>query len=258
MSRQDLALILELTKRDFSERFAGSILGASWAIIYPLVNLSIYIIVFGQIMGARLPGTAGMYSYGIYVAVGLIPWACFANVVGRSTSIFLDRKHIISKVNTAMPAFIIYIALSESITFLISLAILGLFLAFTGQTFHSAMLYIPLLFAIQQTLAMGLGLLLASLTVFFRDVREITGVLLQIWFWGTPIVYLIDILPDIFKGLVRFNPLYIIIDSYHRIFVFNEHLAFSSLAALSLVALGLCGFSFLLFRYLEKDIRDFL
>ncbi len=258
MSRQDLALILELTKRDFSERFAGSILGASWAIISPLVNLSIYIIVFGKIMGARLPGTADMHSYGVYVAVGLIPWACFANVVGRSASIFLDKKHIISKVNTAMPAFIIYIALSESITFLISLALLCCFLVFTGYTFHSAMLYVPLLFALQQIMAMGIGLFLASLTVFFRDVREMTGVLLQVWFWGTPIVYLIGILPEIFKGLVRFNPLFIIIDSYHRIFVFNKGLAFDSLAALSLVALVTCCFSYIVFRFLEKDIRDFL
>ena len=258
MSTQGISFILELTKRDFTERFAGSVLGSLWAIIWPLVNLSIYIIIFGKMMGGRLPGTSDMHAYGVYLAVGLIPWTCFSSVIARSASVFLDKKHIITKVNTSLPSFLIYINLSETITFLISMGILFVFLISQGYEFHSRLLFLPFLYCLQQFLAMGIGLFVASLTVFMRDFREMTGVVLQLWFWFTPIVYLFDILPGMVKRVVVFNPAFILIESYHKIFVFNTNPSIRSLMILSGISVVIGCFSYFMFRYLEKDIRDFL
>ena len=258
MASLNLSYIIEITRRDFAERFAGSIFGSLWAVIWPLVNLFIYIVIFGKVMGARLPGTSDMNAYGVYLATGLIPWTAFAATINRCTSVFLEKKHIITKVNTSFLSLLLYINLSECITYVISMAVFFVILAFQGHEFNRLLWLVPFLFYLQQLLALGIGLFAAVLNVFIRDVREITGVILQLWFWFTPIVYTQDILPGIVQKLVAWNPAYIMIASYHRIVVFNTPPPFKSLVILTVITHLILFFSFLMLRYLEKDIRDFL
>ncbi len=252
------ALIWELTKRDFSERFAGSILGSLWALIWPIVNLFIYIVIFGKIMGARLPGRNSMHAFGIYLAAGLIPWTAFATSISRCASVFLDKKHIISKMRVSLPSLLIYVNLSESITFLISMVLFFIVLALSGFNFSQRLLLLPFIYYLQMLFVFGAGLIAATLTVFFRDSREITNVILQLWFWFTPIVYVRDILPDVVKKIVFYNPAYVIIESYQRIFVFDDDPAYSSLILLCILTHLMIFISYFLFRMLEKEIRDTL
>lgn len=258
MSILNASFIIEITRRDFAERFAGSVLGSLWAVIWPLVNLFIYIVIFGKIMGARLPGTSDMNAYGVYLAAGLIPWTAFASTITRSASVFIDKKHIISKVRTSLPSLLLHITLSETITYIISMVVFCVILVFQGHDFHRGVLLVPFLYYILQVLALGLGLFAAVLNVFIRDVREITGVILQLWFWFTPIVYIPEILPGVVRKLLIFNPAYVVVQSFQRIFVFNDYPPFRALVLLTVIAHLLVAFSFLMFRYLEKDIRDFL
>jgi lipopolysaccharide transport system permease protein len=251
-------LIWDLTKRDFSERFAGSILGAIWAFIWPLVNLFIYIVIFGQFMGGRLPGSSDVYAYSIYLSVGLIPWTCFAASISRSSTVFLEKKHIISKVDVSLPSLLVFINLSEIITFIITNAFLFCFLVVTNYEFSLKLLLLPFIFFLQQILAFGLGLLSATLTVFLRDLKEVVGIILQLWFWFTPIVYVSGILPDVVRSVLVFSPTFIITESYHRIFVFNDYPAVTSLVILTAITHVILFASYALFRALEKEVRDFL
>ena len=145
LSALNISFIIEITKRDFAERFAGSVLGSLWAIIWPIVNLFIYIVIFGKIMGARLPGTSNMNAYGIYLAAGLIPWTAFAATISRSTSAFIGKKHIITKINTSLPSLLLHINLSETITYIISMIVFFIILAFQGYEFHKSLLLLPFL-----------------------------------------------------------------------------------------------------------------
>ena len=258
MAGLSASLVWDLTRRDFSERFAGSILGSVWAIIWPLVNLFIYIAIFGKLMGGRLPGSSDIYSYSIYLSVGLIPWASFAATISRSSTVFLDKKNIITKISISLPSLLLFINLSETITFVISSLFLFSFLFFTGYEFHSHLLLLPFIYYLQQLLAFGLGLLSATLTVFLRDLKEVVGIILQLWFWFTPIVYVTDILPDFVKGILVFNPAFILIECYHRIFVFNDYPAMQSMIFLTAIAHFILFVSYALFRALERDVRDFL
>ncbi len=258
MSTLNISYIMEITRRDFAERFAGSVLGSLWTIIWPMVHLFIYIVIFGKVMGARLPGTSQMNAYGIYLAAGLIPWTAFAATITRSASVFLEKKHIITKVNTSFSSLLLHINLSETITYGITMLVFFIILAFQDYTFHRSFWLIPFLYYLQQLLALGLGLFAAILNVFIRDVREITGVVLQLWFWFTPIVYIPEILPSVLQKLMAYNPAYVIITSFHRIFVFNDYPPFRALVLLTVITHAVLFFSFLMLRYLEKDIRDFL
>ena len=226
--------------------------------IWPLVSLFIYIVIFGRIMGGRLPGNSAIYAYGVYAASGLIPWVAFSTTVARSSSLFVDKRNIISKINISLPSLLLYVNLSETITFLISLILLFLFLFLGENRISERILLLPFIFYLQQLFAFGLGLLAATLNVFVRDLKEVVGIVLQLWFWFTPIVYVQDILPDLVKKIIVFNPAYVLIESYHRIFIFQEPIPLRGLLLMTLLTHGLVFFSYFTFRRLQKDLRDFL
>ena len=258
MTALRIPFILELARRDYIERYAGSVLGWVWALIWPLVPLFIYIVIFGKFMGGRLPGKSGVYAYSIYVSAGLIPWLTFSNSIARGCNIFLEKRDIISKVNVSLPSLLIFAHLSEILTFVITLGFFFTFLIISNYDFTHYLYFLPVIFYLQQILAFALGLLTATLNVFIRDLKEIVGIVLQLWFWFTPLVYVTEILPEFVKNLLVFNPAFILVESYHRIFVYNSYPQFSSLVILTIISHGILLFAYMLFRYLEKDVRDFL
>lgn len=253
-----MSLLIELTKRDFTERYSGSVLGVFWTFIWPLVNIFVYTVIFSQVMGARLQGTSSTYSYGIYLIAGILPWTAFANTVSRSATIFADKKGIISKIKVSLPSLPLYIVMSESITFLITLFIYMVFLLMTGTPLRITLVFLPVIYLVQQIFAFSLGFLITIFHVFIRDLKEITGIVLQLWFWFTPIVYVYDILPAFAKNLVAFNPAFLFIKAYQDIFVLNQVPEFVNLMKLSIMAHLFLLAGYVIFKKLERDIRDFL
>lgn len=251
-------LLVELTKRDFTERYAGSVLGLFWTFIWPLVMIFIYTFIFSRVMGARLPGLGSTYSYGVYLVAGLSGWTAFANSVSRSTTVFIDKKPVISKIRMSLPMLPLYIVISESITYGITMVIYFVFLLLIKAPIHRSIVLLPFIFMVQQIFAYSLGLLTAVLQVFIRDLKELVGIVLQIWFWFTPIVYLVDILPGFARKFMLCNPAFLFIDSYHRIFYMGETPDIKLLLILTILAHGLFFIAFWLFKKLEKDVRDFL
>lgn len=254
----NLRLLLELVKRDFTEKYVGSVLGLWWSFVWPLVNIFIYTVIFSKVMGAKIQGIPSTYSYGLYLAAGLIPWNAFSSTILRASNVFIEKRHIITKIPISLPILPFSIVLSESITFLISISIFIVVLTFLGVGFSSLAFLIPLVYLFQQILAYALGLLFAVLNVFIRDIKEIVNVIVQIWFWFTPIVYVIDILPDKVKELICLNPIYAFIQVYQKAFVTKEQIDYILLSVYGGVSLLLLLISYLVYRKLEKDIRDFL
>lgn len=253
-----MPLLWELAKRDLWERYSGSSLGALWSIIYPLVTVFIYLVIFANIMGAKLPGSSNVYSYGIYLIAGIIPWTAFANTVLRSSTVYLDRRNIISKISVDINCFPLYLVISESIVFVITMTIFTVFLLITGYQFSFVYLLIPILLLLQQLFAYGLGSILGMLVVFLRDMKETVNVIFQFWFWLTPIVYVIEIMPDFIRPLVAFNPAYWFIGGYQQIISYNTAPDVVFLLELLILSLLLLFGKIRLMRLLERDIRDLI
>lgn len=254
----NLSLLIELTKKDFTEKYSGSVLGVIWSFIWPLVNIFIYTIIFAKVMGARLPGDSSTYSYGIYLVAGLVPWTLFASTVSRTSTLFVDKKHIITKIRVSLPTLPLYIVMSESITFIITLSFYIIFLIITGTQLHKTLILLPFIFLIQQIFAFALGFFIAILHVFIRDLKEVIGIVLQLWFWFTPIVYVVDIVPDYVKGYFSYNPTYMFVKAYQDIFIFGQITNFNYLIRLTVLSHLLLLISYLIFKRLEKDVRDCL
>ena len=251
-------LIIELAKRDFIERYSGSALGFVWSFIYPLINILIYMIIFGSLMGARLPGMSSVWGYGVYLIVGLVPWTAFANTVTRASTVFLDKKNIVAKIHVDLPTLPLFIVISESVTFVVTLVIFLIILALTGFSFSLYLLLIPVLYVIQQVLAYALGFFLAMFVVFLRDLKEVVSIGFQIWFWFTPIVYVFDILPKPAQEILFLNPMLSLISAYHDIFVYQKMPSFYYISIVLASSIVLILLDYAIFKKLEKDIRDFI
>ncbi len=254
----NIHLLIELTKRDFIDRYSGSILGVSWSFIWPMVNIFIYTVIFSKVMGARLPGVSNAYSYGTYLVAGLVPWMAFASTMSRASCVFVEKKHIISKIRVSLPSLPLYVVLSESITFVITFSIFILFLFLTSSPFSNTMLLLPVIYLAQQLFAYALSFFIAIFHVFFRDLKEVVGIIVQIWFWFTPIVYVVDIVPEYVRDYLVYNPAYLFIRAYQDIFIFGRLPNFIYLAILIFLSLAILLLSYYLFKKLEKDIRDFI
>lgn len=254
----DGAIVWQLARKDLLDRYAGSVLGGLWAFIQPLLNMLVFILVFSQIMRARLPEATGSHSYSIYLIAGLLGWIAFASTVSRATTMFLDQAAVIGKVRVGLGVFPVAILVSDMVIYAISFGLFLVFLLLVQHPLGVWMLALPLVFALQQAFAAGLGLVLGSLSVFLRDIKEGVGVVLQLWFWLTPIVYVADILPEPAAALLWLNPMYPVIDAYHRIVLFDRA---PDLPGLVLLAVG-AGMLLLLGRWLlgrlERDIRDLI
>jgi len=254
----NFSLIIELAKRDFIEKYSGSALGFGWSFIYPLINILIYMVIFGSLMGARLPGMSSVWGYGIYLIAGLVPWMAFANTVTRSSTVFLDKKNIISKIHVDLPTLPLFIVLSETITFCVTFSIFLLILLVTGFVFTPLLLLIPVVYIIQMVFAYSLGFILAMFVVFLRDLKEVVSIGFQIWFWFTPIVYVFEILPPQVQQILLWNPMLPVISAYHDIFVYQRMPSFYYLAIVLIISILLIVLDYAIFKKLEKDIRDFI
>ncbi|MGV8108460.1 ABC transporter permease [Methanospirillum sp.] len=254
--KNQFPLLWELSKRDLWERYSGSSLGALWSVIYPLVTVFIYLVIFASIMGAKLPGSSNFYSYGIYLIAGVIPWTAFASTVMRVSTVYLDKKNIISKIPVDLNCFPLYIVMSESMIFAITFTIFFGFLFVTGYSFTPLIMIIPIIFVIQQLFAYALGSILGILVVFVRDLKEAINVIFQFWFWLTPIVYVADILPDYAQPLTGMNPAYWFIGGYQQIMSYQEIPDLGVLMVLLFVTIVLMLLKIKFMRMMERDIRD--
>jgi lipopolysaccharide transport system permease protein len=177
-----------------------------WNILHPLVQIAIYTLIFSQVMGARLGGSASPFAFSIYLCAGLLPWVVFAEVINRCTSVFWDNANVVKKI--AFPKILLhtYIFVAGAVNLAILVSLFLIFLAYFQElpTLQAILVWGGML-ALQLVFALGIGLLTSVLNVFFRDMAQIVGVLLQFWFWLTPIVYVPDILPAAFRGLLAYN-----------------------------------------------------
>ena len=249
--------ILASVAREFNAKYRSSLLGAIWSVLNPLTMIFIYTFIFSQLMRASLPGWQGdQYAFSIYLCAGVITWSFFADVVTRLSTVFTDNATIVKKTLVPKVCLPVIVFGGAGINLLITTSIFFIFLVLVGRWPGAvALLAIPLLF-LQSVFAAGLGVLLGVLHVFFRDVAQFTGVVLQLWFWLTPIVYPMSVLPENARGLIEGNPITPLIAAYQGVFLYEREPDWVSLAPLTVIAILLLWISYRLFMRRLGDLID--
>jgi lipopolysaccharide transport system permease protein len=248
--------VLGSVKRDFQSRYRNSLLGAAWAVINPLAMIIVYTVIFSQVMRSRLPEADHPFAYSIYLCSGILTWSYFAEVIVRGQNIFIENANLLKKINFPRVSLPVINVLNTTINFLIGFSLFIVFLlvagAWPGWAFFAA---IPIL-VVQTLLAIGIGTTLGVLNVFFRDVGQLCNVLIQFWFWFTPVVYPVTILPQPLQNVLSLNPMYAVVVSYHEIFVFGRMPDWNVLIYPSVLAIALCLLGASVFRRHLADMVD--
>lgn len=243
-------------KREFQSKYSNSLLGATWTVINPLAMIVVYTVIFSQVMHARLPSIDNRFAYSIYLCAGSLTWGFFAEVVGRGQNIFIDNANLLKKINFPRVCLPVIAVLNAAVNFAI---IFGLFLSFLIMIGHwpgvVALASVPVLLT-QLLFAVGLGITLGVLNVFFRDVGQFFGIFLQFWFWFTPIVYPTEILPEKIKSLMQLNPMYPLMQAYQAIYVSGLSPNWLSLLYPFVSGLILCAAGISLFRQKSGEMVD--
>lgn len=243
-------------RREFQSRYRNSLLGAAWNIINPLAMIFIYTVVFASVMRAKLPGVNSTFAYSIYLCSGILAWGFFTEVVNRNQTLFLDNANLLKKINFPRVVLPTIVVLNASINFgIVALLFMG-FLVLSGSFPGWAILATIPVLILQTLLAVGLGLSVGVLNVFFRDIGQFVSLLLQFWFWLTPIVYPASILPDFAKPFVAYNPMTPVVASYQSIFVHGVWPDWHALGATTAIAITLCMLAFYLFHKHAADLVD--
>ncbi len=244
-------LTTNLVARDLKTKYRGTVLGVFWSLLNPLLLMLVYTVLFSKI--ARLP----IPRYPVFLLAGLVPWNAFAQSLTNATTSVVDNAGIVRKVYFPLEILPISAVLSASVNFLISLVLLAVLAIVFGVPLGLSLLLLPVLLALQIAFTIGLGSLLAAGDVFFRDVQYFLGVLVLVWFFGTPVVYSLDLVPAGLRPLFEANPMAWLVTSYQSLWYYGRTPEWTSLGAFTVVALvtlavGLLGYGRLKRRFAEE------
>jgi lipopolysaccharide transport system permease protein len=248
--------ILGSVKREFQAKYSNTMLGAVWNVLSPLAMILVYTLIFAQVMHNRLPGATGEYAYSIYLCAGVLTWGLFAEITGRGVSMFIEQANLIKKVSFPRICLPIITVLNALVNFGIIFGLFLLFLAVSGQWPGWSIFALAPLLVLQVLLAIGLGMTLGVLNVFFRDVGQFFTIVLQFWFWLTPIVYPASIIPDNMRHYLAWNPMTAVIQSYQNLLTAGQLPDWPRLLPAAVLALLLCAFGLRLFRKRAGEMVD--
>ncbi|MFP4273164.1 MAG: ABC transporter permease [Halothiobacillaceae bacterium] len=227
--------ILLAIRNDLFDQFARSRFGALWALLGPLAMVAIYAFVLSNVLAAKLPGVTGVYGYAVYLMAGLLAWNLFNDTVTRVMTVFPGYGAVLKKARIPKIALPVVAAGSAMVNNLFLFLAIMFILVLVGHGWNPALAFVPLMMCAVMLLGVGLGLVLGVLNVFVRDIGQAVPIVLQLWFWLTPIVYPVSIVPERFRHLFELNPVYPLVTMYQDIFL---HGAVAVDIRLGLVLLG--------------------
>ena len=255
-------LLRTLVRRDLEAKYKGSVLGNLWPLVNQLSQLLIYTYVFSIVLKVKL-SLHGIpendFTFGLWMFAGLLPWIAFVGGLTQSANSVISQPNLVKKVVfplALLPLVPIFSSFIESAFGLIALIF---FVALTTHTLHPTLSLLPLVWLTQILLTAGFGYLCAGLTVFLRDIPQTLGVLLNIWFYMTPIIYPASSIPENFREYVFWlNPIAAISEIYRDIILVGEVKHWSEWAVASLISAVIFYFGLTVYRKLRPAFADVL
>jgi len=243
---------------DFKSRLSHTRFGVAWVVLQPLAQVVIFATILSNVLGARLQGTSSKYGYVGYLMAGTACWSLFSDIVQRCMTVFIDNGALLKKIQfprITLAAVVVGIASVNNLAY-IAIVLLALPLMAVYPGIHYV--WLPVLMIMTISLAAGIGLFLGTLNVFARDIGQTVSVLLQFWFWMTPIVYPISIVPEAFRSTLALNPVFPLVVGYQNVLLYSTAPPAHQLMWLTLVVLLLLAAAMFVFRRASAEMVDVL
>jgi ABC-2 type transport system permease protein len=262
-------LLWNLTLRELRSRFKRSTLGWLWSVINPLASIAIYALVFGVFLKVEPPvgDPSGLHVYGFFLVCGLLPWTYLTNSLNGAAASIVVNEGLVKKVYFPRSVLPTASTLAWLAAFGVELSVLGIVLLIAGNMVLPWIPVVVVLMVLETGFVLGLGLFLSAANAYFRDVQHFLAILLNIWFYATPILYPSDQIPEDFDLLgvtiplrdlmVTFNPMAVFVDAYRAVLydltwpTLNQWAAMLVMSALTLT-LGAAAFQRLEPRLAEE------
>ncbi len=244
-------MIAGLVKKDLRGRYKGSVLGFLWTFINPLLQLLVYTMVFSVIM------KNGIEKYYIYLFVALIPWIFFSTSITSGCSSIIQSKEMVKKIYFPREVLPIATVTSGFINMLYCFIVIFAVLLVARIGFNVyAILCLPIIMLVEYLLALGFTLIFSALTVYFRDLEYILGIITMAWMYLTPVLYSIDMVPEELKNILLMNPMSPIIIAYRDILYYRQVPQLETLASAFAVGIVSCVLGYLIFHKLQKNFAE--
>ena len=237
-------------KKEIRGKYKNSFLGVIWSFLNPLLQIIVYALVFQVIL--KNPKE----SYAIFLCCALIPWTFFSSAITRSAFTMIENGNIIKKVYFPREILPISIVTSEAVNFIISTIIILGFVIFGGVGISKYIIFYPLVLLAQYLLLIAISLIVSSISVYVRDLQHLIGVVMQLLFYATPIVYSAETIPDNFKWILNLNPMTYIINGYRDIFYNQTMLELKPILILLGCAIIACVVGYMIFNKLQKGFAE--
>jgi len=259
-------LILRNAINDLRNRYRGSVAGYLWNIFVPLAQIIVFATIFSVLMQARLPRMPGMedrFNFVIFLCAGLLPWNAFADTLSRGVSSLAGNAGYLKKLPVPEQFFVAQDTCSGFFSGLIAIALFMLFsIIFAGYGPRAQWIQVIPALVLFMGFAFGLGLFLSCLNVFFRDIQPLMGVIILLWFWLTPVVYVetmfVDTQHEWVLSLLPLNPAYHFVHAFQDAVYRSTWVAPGVWATCLAITLAVNAIAYLVLRRLRADIRDTL
>ena len=252
--------ILSSIRNELVTKFVRSKLGGLWILINPLSQVAIYSLILSNVLAAKIPGVETTYSYAIYLMAGLLAWNLFSEIMTRCLNLFVENGNLMKKMSfpkITLPVIALGSSLLNNVLLFIAMMFIFVML---GHSFSMVLLWLIPFTILLAILALSLGLILGIFNVFLRDLAQVIPIVLQVWFWFTPIVYPISIIPEKYhQWLMILNPMFSITNAYQTIIVYDKAPSLDSgLVMVIVVTLMSLALSLFLFRQATEEMADVL
>lgn len=261
--RAKLNLLATLVRRDLESQYKGSILGNLWPLLNQLSQLLIYTYVFSIVLKVKL-NLAGFpensdITFGVWLFAGLLPWSAFTSGLIKSAVSVVGQPNLVKKVVFPLGLLPLVPILTAFIESSLGLAALIVIVAVSSQKLNATLCLLPLVWMPQLLLTAGLGYLTAGLTVFLRDIPQTLGVILNFWFYLTPIVYPASVIPEQWRGAIFWlNPMAAISEVYRDLILLGEVKHWGEWGVATLISAAIfCG-GLIVYRRLRPAFADVL
>lgn len=209
-------LLKNMVARELKIKYKRSILGAFWSLLNPLLMMVVYTAIFSFIF------KAGIKNYPMFLLSALLPWNFFTFSLTSSVGAIISNAELVKKIYFPREILPISSVLAYSVDFLLQLLALLVFLTILGYKSYAFIPLIPFIIIIQLFFNIGIACLFSCLNVYYRDVQQFVGILTTAWFYGTPLVYTIDMIPDKFRWVFVLNPMSSIVLLYRTLLYDNQ------------------------------------
>lgn len=252
------SLIRTMVRRDVLGRYRGSYGGAFWTVLNPLLLMATYFFVFGVVLRTRFGGDPSRSGFALYFLAGMLPWLAFSEAAGRAPTVMLEHRNFVKKLVFAIETLPVNLVVSGLVSEAFGLLIFTLAFLLARGGVPLSVLWLPALLIPQVLFTAGVCWFFAALGVFVRDLGQIIGFLLTLWFFLTPICYPEASLPPAAVPVLSQNPMFVLVRGYRAVFLEGQAPAFSSLWKLWLVSAAVFVLGHAWFYKLRRSFADIL